>query len=110
MNLRKGVLRIFVLVLCLSLCMKFATAMLQLFGPSFTFDNVFDCLAIFEIAFSIPVSFILVANFTKPETDQFFDTDSRPTKIVVITSIIAGSVGLAIYSHMRPTGPHVGLT
>jgi len=87
---------------------KFAIAMLQLFGPSFTFDNIVDCLAIFVIAFSIPVIFILLANFVKPETERFFDVDNLPTKIVFVSSIIAGFIGLAIFSCVRPAEPHAG--
>ena len=82
--------------------------MLQLFGPSVTFDNVFHCLMMFEIVFSIPVSFILLANFIKPESERFFDIDDLPTKIVFVISSIAGFIGLAVYSHIRPTVPHAG--
>jgi hypothetical protein len=108
MNLRKGFLRILVFVLCFFLCLTLAIAMSPLFGSPFTFDDVFYCLTTFEYAFSVVVVLILVANFAEPETDRFFDTENRSTRIVVISSIIAGSVGLAIYSHVRPTGPHVG--
>lgn len=63
---------------------------------------------IFDIVFSIPLSFILLADIIKPESERFWDIDDMATKIVFVISIIVGFVGLAAYSHIRPTGPHVG--
>lgn len=107
MNLKNGILRIVVLVLWLVFWVGFVFVMLPFFELTSPLDLVV-LLMIFVGGFYLPAMVIMGMNFAYSPDEQIFDLENVSLKLVFVISAIAGAVGLAIYAHIEPFGPHLG--
>jgi ABC-type maltose transport system permease subunit len=107
MNLKKGMLRIVVLVLWLVFWVGLVFVMLPLFELTSPLDWV-SLLAMFVAGFYLPAMVIMCMNSAYSLDEQIFDLRDVSSKLVFVISVIAGAVGLVIYAHIEPFGPHPG--
>ena len=105
MNLRKGILRIVVLTLWLAFCIGLVFVMLPLFKSPLLLDLLF-LSNLFVDGFYLPALVIFCMNPAYPLREQVLDSDSISFKLFLVISAIAGVIGFALYSHIKPYGPH----
>ncbi len=86
----------------------FAFVTFQVLGSTLKLDNIFFCLEIFIAGFYvIPVSIIFWSHSVCTPTDQIWDIEELPSKIIFFVSLMAGIVGLITCELILPSETHL---
>lgn len=107
MNLRKGILRVVALATWFLFWAAFTFVIFQVLGSKLTFDNIFMCLTTFIVGFYvIPIYVIFWSHFVCTPTNQIWDIEELPSKIIFCLSIMAGIIGFVTCEFVSPPETH----
>lgn len=110
MSIRRGITRIVILAIWLSLCVAFALNIFHSLGPEFIHSDmmlsVMLPLSIFFFGFYvITVVSIVFVDFVRPSAEQWWDPWSFTSKVILWIALIAGFISFGIFSQVESL-PH----
>ncbi|MFA5240447.1 MAG: hypothetical protein WC476_12175 [Phycisphaerae bacterium] len=102
MSIRKGITRIIILAIWLSLCAAFALSIFHSLGPEFAYRYMMLPVSIFFFGFyGITVASIVFVDLTRPSAEQWWDPWSPTSKVILWIALIAGCISFGIFSQLE---------